>query len=155
VPTTEKVKLVASTNIIPLAMEIVLATPAKVSADPINESGQKKTTEEQPKLLSPPIVAGLPKLSTTTTMTPRKRRMASVLDAILESMKTPTPASAEASGEKIEDAREVVTASASSIHVEAGPSGATPVKLVGESLPEKSMSPVPEAPPQGDLDYIV
>ena len=73
--------------------------------------------------------------------------MASVLDAILESMKTPTPASAEASGEKIEDAREVVTASASSIHVEAGPSGATPVKLVGESLPEKSMSPVPEAPP--------
>jgi hypothetical protein len=155
VPTTEKVKLFESTNVIPLAMEIVPATPDKVSADPIKELGQKKTTEEQPKLLIPPIVAGLPKLSTTTTMTPWKRRMASVLDAILESMKTPTPASAEASGEKIEDAREVVTASASSIHVEVGPSGAAPVKLMGESLPEKSTSPVPEAPPQGDLDYIV
>jgi hypothetical protein len=69
--------------------------------------------------------------------------MASVLDAVLESMKTPTPASAEASGKKIEDAGKVVTASASSIHVEAGPSRAVLVKLVGESLLEKPTSPVP------------
>jgi hypothetical protein len=38
-------------------------------------------------------------------MTPRKRRMASVLDAVLEFTKTPTPASVEASDKKIEDAR--------------------------------------------------
>jgi hypothetical protein len=63
-------------------------------------------------------------------MTPRKRRMASVLDAVLESMKAPTPASVGASGEEIEDAREVVTASATSIHVEAGHSRVAPVKLV-------------------------
>ena len=81
--------------------------------------------------------------------------MASVLDAVLESMKTPTPASTEALDEKIKGAKEVVTVSAPSIHVEAGPSGATPVKLVGESLPEKPMSHVPEASPQGDLNYIV
>ena len=93
-------------------------------------------------------MAGLLKLSTTTTMTPRKRRMASVLDVVLESVKTPTSASAEASGEKIEDAREVVTASASSVHVEAGPSGAASVKMVGESLPEKPMPPIPKAPPR-------
>jgi hypothetical protein len=73
--------------------------------------------------------------------------MASVLDAVLESMKTPTAASVEASSEKMEDARKVVTASVASIHVEAGPSGATPVKLVGESLPEIPTSPAPEAPP--------
>jgi hypothetical protein len=78
-------------------------------------------------------VTGLPRLSTTATMTPRKRRMASVLDAVLESMKTPTPASAKALDEKIKDAKEVVTASTPSIHVEAGPSGVAPVKLVGES----------------------
>jgi hypothetical protein len=54
-------------------------------------------------------------------------------------MKTPTPAPAEASGEKIEDARKVVTASAASTHA--------PVRLMEESLPEKSTSPVPEAPP--------
>jgi hypothetical protein len=73
----------------------------------------------------------------------------------LESMKMLTPASTEASGEKIEDAREVVTTSACSTHVEVEPSGATPVKLVEESLPEKPMSPAPEAPPLGDLNYIV
>jgi hypothetical protein len=92
-------------------------------------------------------VTGLSKLSTTATLIPRKRRMASVLDAILESMKTPTPASTEALDDKIEDAKEVVTTSAPSIHVEAGPSGAMPVKVVGESLSKKPMSHVPEAAP--------
>jgi hypothetical protein len=64
-------------------------------------------------------VAELLKLSTTATTTPRKRRMASVLDAVLELMKTPTPASAEDSGKKIGDARKVITANAASIHAEA------------------------------------
>jgi hypothetical protein len=125
-----EVKFIESVEAIPLAIETVPAMLVEASVDPVKELGPKKTTEEQSKLSSPPTVAGLPKLSTTATMTPRKRRMASVLDAILESVKTPTPASAEASGEKIEDAREVVTSSASYIHVEAGPSGAASVKLV-------------------------
>jgi hypothetical protein len=99
----------------------------------------------------------LPKLTytATTTITPKKRRMASVLDAILKSTKTSTPASAEASDEKTEDVREVAAASASSIHIEAGPLGATPAELVKESLLEKPTSLVPKAPAQGDLDYIV
>jgi hypothetical protein len=114
VPTIEEVKFIESAEAAPLATET------------------KKTTE-QPKLLSPPAVTELLKLSTTATTNPRKRRMASVLNAVLESMKTPTSASARLSGEKIEDAREVVTASASFTLVEAEPLGATPVKLVGES----------------------
>jgi hypothetical protein len=100
-------------------------------------------------------VTTLSKLSATATTTPSKRRMASVLDAVLESVKMPTPSSAEASREKIEDTREVVTASISYVHAEAGPSEATPVKLVGESVPEKPTSSAPEAPPQGDLNYII
>ena len=79
--------------------------------------------------------------------------MTSVLHVVLESVKT--PASAEASGGKIEDVKEVVTASASSVHVEAGPLEVVPVNLVGESLLEKPTSPVPNALPQGDLNYIV
>jgi hypothetical protein len=142
------VKFIESAKVVPLATETVPATPVEASVDPVKEPGPKKTTEEHPKLLSPPTMAGLPKLSTTATMTSRKRRMASVLDVVLESVKTPIPASAEASSEKIEDAREVVTVSASSIHVEAGPSRAASVKLVGESLPEKPTPPVPEAPPK-------
>jgi hypothetical protein len=147
-------KLIESAEVVPLAMESAPIMLAEASADLVEESKTKKTAE-QPKLMSPPIVIELSKLSTTATMNLRKRRMTSVLDAVLESMKMLTPASTEASGEKIEDAREVVTTSACSTHVEVEPSGAAPVKLVEESLPEKPMSPAPEAPPLGDLNYIV
>jgi hypothetical protein len=81
-------------------------------------------------------VTELPKLSTTATTTPRKRRMASVLDAILQSTKLPAPATAEVSDDKIEDTREVAAASASPIHAEAEPSGAMPVELATKNLPE-------------------
>jgi hypothetical protein len=81
--------------------------------------------------------------------------MASVLDVVLESMKMPTPATVEVSGKKIGYTRKVVSASVTSAHAEAGPSGATPVRMMEESLLEKSTLPAPEAPPQGDLEYIV
>jgi hypothetical protein len=100
-------------------------------------------------------MAELPKPSTIATTTPRKRRMASVLDVVMESLKTATPASVEASSEKIKDTREVVTVSIASIHAEAWSSRASPAKLIEESLPEKPTSPAPEAPSQSDLEYIV
>jgi hypothetical protein len=65
------VELVESAEVIPLAMETVPATPVEVSVDPVKELGPKKTAEEQPKLLSPPTMTELSKLSTTATMTPR------------------------------------------------------------------------------------
>jgi hypothetical protein len=49
----------------------------------------------------------------------------------------------------------VVTASISSVHAEAGPSEAALENLVEESLSERPTTPAPEAPPQGDLNYIV
>jgi hypothetical protein len=155
VPTIEKVKFIESAEAIPLATETVPAMLVEASVDPVKELGPKRTAEEQPKLLSPPTVTGLPKLSTTATTTLRRRRMASVLDVVLESVKMPTPTSIEASCEKIEDARELVTASASSVLIEAGPLGVVPVMLVGGNLLEKPTPPVPKAPPQGDLNYIV
>jgi hypothetical protein len=129
--------------------------PGEASANAIEELETEKTAEEQPKLSSPLVVAELPKLSTTTRTTPRKRRMASVLDVVLESMQSPTFAFVEASGKKTGDARKVVIASATSAHAETGPSGAAPVRLMEESLSEKSTSPTPESPPQGDLEYII
>jgi hypothetical protein len=112
--------------------------PIEASADLVKELESEKATE-QPKVL----VTALPKLSTTATTTPRKRKMDSVLDDVLESVKTPPPTSAEASSGRIEDAREVVTTIISSAHGEAGPSEASPEKLVGESLPEKPTTPTP------------
>jgi hypothetical protein len=70
--------------------------PIEAIADPTRELELEKVAE-QPKML----VTALPKLSGTTTTTPRKRRMASVLDAILESVKMPPPTSTEASGGKL------------------------------------------------------
>jgi hypothetical protein len=100
-------------------------------------------------------MAQLSKPSTKATTTSRKRRMASVLDAVMESLKTATPAAAKASSEKIKDTREVVTVSIASIHAEAGSSGARLAKLIEESILEKPTSPTPEAPLQSDLEYIV
>jgi hypothetical protein len=68
------------------------------------------------------------------------------LDAVLESTKMPTPATTEASDEKVEDVRDVTATSASFIHAKVGPSGAAPVELVKENVPEKPTAPIPEAP---------
>jgi hypothetical protein len=58
--------------------------PIEASADPVEELESEKATQ-QPKVR----VTTLPKLSATSTATLRKRRMASVLDTVLESMKMP------------------------------------------------------------------
>jgi hypothetical protein len=145
---TEKIENVGHAKVVPLASATIPTAAVEASIGP---------TKEHPKMLSPPTVTNLPKLrsAATTTITPKKRRMVSVSDAVLKSTKMLTLASAEASDEKIEDVREVATVSASSIHIEVVPLGATPAELVKESLLEKPTSHVPEAPAQGDLDYII
>jgi hypothetical protein len=90
------------------------------------------------------MVTALPKLPATTG-TPRKRRMASVWEAFLESVKMTLPSSAKVSGSKTEDVLEMITTSTSA-HAKAGPSEATPENLTEESLPEKPSAPAPEAP---------
>jgi hypothetical protein len=151
---TEVPKLIESTEATPSAMETAPAMSVEASANLVKEPESEKIAE-QPKVLSPLVVTGLSKLSTTTTTTPRKRRMASVLYVVLESMKAPTLASAKASSEKSEDAREVITSSATTALAKARPSKAAPVRLMEESLPKKTTSPALEAPPHGDLEYIV
>jgi hypothetical protein len=80
--------------------------------------------------------------------------MASVLDVILESMKAPTPTSTKASGKEIGDTRKVITGSAASAHVEAGPLGAKRVRLMKVSL-LKNPHHLPPKHPQGNLEYVV
>jgi hypothetical protein len=63
-----------------------------------NVTGELKVekTVEQLKALSPPCTTELSKPSNIIAATPRKRRMASVLDVVMEYVKTSTPASAKA-----------------------------------------------------------
>jgi hypothetical protein len=152
--TADVPKLIECAEAVPLATKTAHVMPIEASAGRAKEPRAEKAAE-QPKVSSPASVTWLPKPSSTTTVTLRRRRMASVLDAVLESVKAPISISTEASGEKSEDARERITASTATALTEAEPSKVVPIGLVEESVPKKSESPAPEAPPHGDLEYIV
>lgn len=148
IETVDMLKLIERAETAP-ATETTPVMPAESVADPTKEPELEKVAE-QPKM----VMIALSKLSATTTATPRKRRMASVLDDVLESVKTPPLTPTKASGGKIEDAEEMVTASTSA-RVKVGPSEAMPGKLTEESLLEKPTTSAPEAPSQDDLNFIV
>jgi hypothetical protein len=137
IPDTMRIEIAEQTEVIPLASETIPVVTVKASASPVEESEIKSSkTEKHSELLRPPTTTRLPKLTTTATMTAKKRRMASVLDAALKSTKIPTPASTEAPKDNVEDSREVSTASASPTYTEAETSGAKPAELAKESIHE-------------------
>jgi hypothetical protein len=92
----------------------------------------EKTTESL-KVLSPPCVTELPKPSNIPAATPRKRRMASVLDVVMEFVKTSTPASAEAPSTQAKNLKE--TADAKIIHT---PAEARPLETPTEARPSET-----------------
>jgi hypothetical protein len=114
-----------------------------------------------PEILSPSAGAKLPKVQKTATASPKRRRMASVLDTVIETTKALTPA----------PIKKVAEAAKNQVEAEAGPSGPTETKAavpedkVGQQISdtsktteqdmaEKAKSPIPEALVE-DIDYIV
>jgi hypothetical protein len=90
IPNTKRIEIPEQAEVIPLASEAIPTVTVEASAGPVEEFEIKSSkAEEHSKLLSPPTTTGLPKLSTTVTMTPKKRRMASVLDVVLKSTNIP------------------------------------------------------------------
>jgi hypothetical protein len=85
--------------------------PAEVKEKTVEEPELKKPSGLQ-KILSPLPKPELPKLSKAPAITPKRRRMASVLDAVLELTRASTPASA----------KETAEATTTHAEVEAGPS---------------------------------
>jgi hypothetical protein len=67
-------------------------------------------TVKMPEILSPPAEAKLPKVQKAPAATPKRRRMASVLDAVLETTKALSPAPTKK------------TAEAATVQAETGPS---------------------------------
>jgi hypothetical protein len=61
-------------------------------------------TVKMPEILSPPAEAKLPKVQKAPVATPKRRRMASVLDAVLETTKalSPRPAMKIAEAAKVQ-----------------------------------------------------
>jgi hypothetical protein len=118
----------------------------------------KKTTM-MPKNLSPPAEADLPKVTKDPTTTPKRRRMASVLDAAMETTKALTPAPTKKDAEAV------------TVQAEAGPLVPIETKptapedkaeqqtpdtgmAAGQDMVEKAKSPAPKAPSK-DVDYII
>jgi hypothetical protein len=69
----------------------------KAVVDKINtaEGSKAEKMMQVPKILSPPTEATLPKVQKTSAATPKRRRMANVQDAVLESTKALSPAPAK------------------------------------------------------------
>jgi hypothetical protein len=88
-----------------------------------------------PEILSPSIEAELPKVAKAPATTPKRRRMASVLDAVMETTRAPTPT-------PVKIVAEVVAAR---VETEAGPSApadAEPAAIEqggGEEFPDASV----------------
>ena len=76
----------------------------KAATDP-----ELEETVGLPKILSPPVEPELPKISKVPATTPKRRRMASVLAAVMESTRALTPAPAK---KVVEDATAHVEAKA-------------------------------------------
>jgi hypothetical protein len=134
--------------------------PTEAKDDTAKEPELEKTTM-MPKNLSPPAEAELPKMTKAPATTPKRRRMASVLDAVMETTKALTSA-------PIKKVAEAVTAQA---EAEAGPSVPIETKPAAcedkaeqqnpdtgratrRDMIEKAKSPAPEALVE-DVDYII
>jgi hypothetical protein len=134
--------------------------PAEANDDTVRELEVGKTMM-MPKILSPPAEAELPKMTNAPATTPKRRRMANVLDAVKETTKALTPA----------PTKEVAEAIKVQAEAEAWPS--VPIKMkatapedkaekqtsdtgmaAGQDKIEKAKSPAPEAPAE-DVDYII
>jgi hypothetical protein len=135
------------------------ATKAKGKA--VEEPKLGETTG-LPKILSPPVEPELPKVSKAPAITPKRRRMASVLDAVLESTRASTPGPAKETAEAATarakpEAGPLVPTEAEPAgteqRTEQGSSGAGLV-LEKEDAPKKIESSTPEAPSE-ELDFII
>jgi hypothetical protein len=136
---------------------------------PIVEPVEDETTRKPelgkatdlPEILSQPVEANLPKVAKAPTTTPKRRRMASVLDAIVETTRALTPA-------PVKKVAEVAT---THTKIEVGPSVPDETKLAAteqraeeespdtgkaleKSVATEAKSPALEAPSE-DLDYII
>jgi hypothetical protein len=134
--------------------------PIKAKDDKAKEPKVEETMK-MPEILSPPAEAKLPKVQKAPATTPKRRRMASVLDAVIETMKTLTPAPTKKAAE----------AAKNQVEAKAGPSAPTETEVVvsedkmsqqssdtgkttEQDMAEKAKSPVPEALVE-DIDYII
>jgi hypothetical protein len=140
--------------------EVPTVGPAEAKDDATEEPKFEKTVI-MPEILSPPAEAELLKVQKAPAVTPKRRRMASVLDAVMETTKALSPA----------PIKKIIEAIKVQAKAEAGPLVPIETKAAtledkaeqqtldtgmatGQDMIEKAKSPAPEAPAE-DVDYII
>jgi hypothetical protein len=149
---------------------VVPKMPIVGPAEAEDDKDKEPKVEEiikMPKILSPPTEAKLPKVQKASATTPKRRRMANVVDAVLETTKALSPAPTKKIAEAAKTQAEAETGQAETeatqaqAKVEVGPSvpsemePATPKeKLTEQIASEKIEAPAPEASNK-NVDYII
>jgi hypothetical protein len=140
--------------------KVLTVGPTKAKDDKAKEPQVEKVIKVL-EILSPLIEADLPKMQKTPVVTPKRRRMASVLDEVIETTKalTPAPTKKAAEAAKIQEEAKAepsapteTKAAASEDKVSQQISDTN--KTTEQGMAEKAKSPVPEALVE-DIDYIV
>jgi hypothetical protein len=132
--------------------------------DKVDKAEKPKVEEiiKMPKILSPPTEANLPKTQKASAATPKRRRMANVLDAVLETTKVLRPAATKKVAETTKTQAEAKTGQAETeaakaqTEAEAGPSVPTEMEPAEpkEKMTELIASEKIEAPNKS-TDYII
>jgi hypothetical protein len=152
--------------------ELILKTAveqveAEIADVPKCPAEAKAKTAEEPELRKSAEVSKI------LVVTPKRRRMASVLDDVMESTRVPTPTSTEVPNMSEKNIKETAEAVTTCVEAELGPlipAETERVETVGkdtkqgpsnaalilekEGAPNKVKSPTPEAPTE-ELDFII
>jgi hypothetical protein len=140
--------------------KVPIVEPAEAKEEAAKKPELEKTIV-LPEILSPPVEAELPKVAKAPATTPKRRRMASVLDAVMETTRALTPA----------PGKKAVETATTHAKTEAGPSVPTEAEPAAteqraeQDFPDTSMalekdvaenvkSPASEALSE-DLDFII
>jgi hypothetical protein len=135
-------------------------------ADKTEEPKIEEITK-MPEVLSPSTQATVPKMQKSSAATPKRRRMANVLDVVLETTRTLSPAptrkivEASKAQPKAETKQAEVKATIIQSETQAGPSEPTETepaeieeKATEQIASEKVVTPAPEASKES-IDYII
>jgi hypothetical protein len=163
---TETTPIAQSTKEAIIMPKVSIAEPVKDKVDKAEESKAEKIMQV-PKILSPPTETTLPKVQKASAATPKRRRMANVLDAVLETTKVLSPAAIKKVTETLKTQAKAKTRQAETEAVqtqteaEAGPSVPTEMepadpkeKTTEQIASEKIEALAPEASNKS-IDYII
>jgi hypothetical protein len=162
---TETAPIAQSTKEAIIILKILITESVEAKVDKV-EKAKVEEIIKVPKIMSPPTEVKLPKVQKTSAATPKRRRMANVLDVVLETTKVLSPAATKKVAKATKALAEAKTGQAEvetaqvQIESEAGPSvpiETEPAALEGKTTEqvasEKIEAAAPEALNKG-TDYI-